>query len=112
MFYGNLFVAKLLEFKHFGKGTFTDMGTTYKMMRRDCLKRILPNLDPTINMSFNAYFLDKVLQMDEVIIECPITFYKRVGESKGGNVNNLRALKVGFEMIRGVLIGWPEKRKL
>ena len=32
MYYGNLFAGKLLEVKHLGKGTFTDVGTTYKMM--------------------------------------------------------------------------------
>ena len=28
MYYGNFFVAKLLEIKHLGRGTFTDVGTT------------------------------------------------------------------------------------
>jgi len=40
------------------------------------------------------------------VIECPITFHARVGVSKGGNVDNLRALKVGLRMIIGILIGW------
>ena len=35
MYYGNFFVAKLLEAKHVGKGTFTDVGTTYKLCRND-----------------------------------------------------------------------------
>ncbi len=37
MYYGNLFVGKLLEFKHLGRGTMTDVGTTYKLCRRDAL---------------------------------------------------------------------------
>ena len=35
MYYGNFFVGKLLEFKHLGRGTFTDVGTTYKLARRE-----------------------------------------------------------------------------
>jgi hypothetical protein len=40
------------------------------------------------------------------MVECPVTFFARVGESKGGNVNNIRALKVGTRMILGMLLGW------
>ena len=31
MYYGNFFVGKLLELKHPGRGTFTDVGTTYHL---------------------------------------------------------------------------------
>ena len=31
---------------------------------------------------------------------------KRMGLSKGGNTNNLRALKVGLSMIWGLTFGW------
>jgi len=34
MYYGNLFVGKLLEAKHLGCSTITDVGTTYKLCRR------------------------------------------------------------------------------
>ena len=30
MYYGNFFVGKLLELKHLGRGTLTDMGTTIR----------------------------------------------------------------------------------
>jgi hypothetical protein len=94
MYYGNFFVGKLLEAKHLGRGTFTDVGTTYKIIRRDCLTRLLPHLDPRINLEFNAHFLDRALE---------------TGESKGGNVNNLRALRVGIRMILGLSFGWRER---
>ena len=107
MYYGNFFVGKLLELKHLGRGTFTDVGTTYKLLRRDSLVRLMPQLNPAINMEFNAHFLDTALGSGERLVECPITFHPRVGVSKGGNVNNLRALKVGLRMIRGLCFGWP-----
>ncbi len=106
MYYGNLFVGKLLEAKHLGRGTITDVGTTYKLCRRDALIDLLPRLNPAVNMEFNAHFLDVALGSGQVLLECPITFHRRVGVSKGGNVNNWRGLTVGSRMILGLVLGW------
>jgi hypothetical protein len=106
MYYGNFFVGKLLELKHLGRGTFTDVGTTYKLLRRQSLQRLMPVLNPAVNLEFNAHFLDVALAYGESIVECPITFHPRVGISKGGNVNNGRALMVGLRMMRGLCLGW------
>ena len=106
MYYGNLFVGKLLEFKHLGRGTITDVGTTYKLCRRDTLLNLLPCLNPAVNLEFNAHFLDTALAHELVLVECPITFHPRVGLSKGGNVNNWRGFTVGSRMIAGLLFGW------
>ena len=110
MYYGNFFVGKLLEAKHFGRGTFTDVGTTYKILRRTALEKLLVHLNPQINLEFNAHFLDTALQYSHLLVECPVTFHARIGKSKGGNVNNLRATKVGLRMIRGLIFGWGSVR--
>ena len=107
MFYGNFAVGKLLEIKHLGQGTFTDVGTTFKLIRRDILPDLLSDLDPSVNLEFNAYFMDRVLSLGYLMMECPVTFHRRVGVSKGGNVSNWRALRVGTRMILGLLAGWP-----
>lgn len=106
MYYGNFFAGKLLEFKHLGQGTFTDVGTTYKVVRRESLQRILTLLDPCVNLEFNCHFLDVALAHGFSVVECPITFHARVGVSKGGNVNNWQAFKVGCRMILGLCVGW------
>jgi glycosyltransferase involved in cell wall biosynthesis len=106
IYYGNFAVGKLLELKHIGRGTFTDVGTTYKLCRTEALERLLPHLDPRVNLEFNAHFLDCALATGVDVVECPITFFARVGPSKGGNVNNARAMKVGLRMIAGLLMGW------
>jgi len=106
MYYGNVFVGKLLEAKHLGRGTITDVGTTYKLCRRDALIRLMPYLDPSVNLEFNAHFLDVALDRGCDIVECPITFHARVGLSKGGNVNNRRALFVGLRMLYGIVWRW------
>jgi hypothetical protein len=106
MYYGNLFVGKLLEAKHLGRSTITDVGTTYKLCRRESLVRLLPKLNPAVNLEFNAHFLDTALGHGQVLLECPITFHQRVGVSKGGNTNNWRGLIVGVRMIVGLVFGW------
>lgn len=106
MYYGNIFVGKLLEAKHLGRGTITDVGTTYKLCRRSILPDLLASLNPAVNLEFNAHFLDVTLGKDLVLLECPITFHARVGASKGGNVNNWRGLTVGSRMIFGLMSNW------
>ena len=59
-----------------------------------------------MNLEFNAHFLDTALEQGLILVECPITFYQRVGVSKGGNVNNWRGLVVGVRMILGLLSDW------
>jgi len=110
MYYGNLFVGKLLEAKHLGRSTITDVGTTYKLCRSGVIQRLLPVLDASINLEFNAYFLDKALRYGFFVVECPITFYQRVGVSKGGNTGNLRAMAVGCRMMLGIIFGWWPSR--
>lgn len=110
MYYGNFIAAKLLEAKHIGQGTLTDVGTTYKLCRNSALTRLLPLLNPEINLEFNAYFLDTALENGFAVVECPVTFHNRGGVSKGGNVNNWRAFKVGMRMIVAMIFGWPRRR--
>jgi glycosyltransferase involved in cell wall biosynthesis len=106
MYYGNLFVGKLLEAKHLGRSTITDVGTTYKLCRKRALVELLPRLRPAVNLEFNAHFLDTALENGLTIVECPITFHARVGVSKGGNTSNFRALKVGCRMMIGIIFAW------
>jgi hypothetical protein len=108
MYYGNIFVGKLLEAKHLGRGTITDVGTTYKLCRRDALLKLLPLVNPAINLEFNAHLLDVALEHGIVLIEIPITFHPRVGVSKGGNTNNWRGFSVGLKMIKGITFGWAK----
>jgi hypothetical protein len=106
MHYGNLFAGKVLELKHLGMVSLTDVGTTYKLCRNAPLRELLTQLDPAVNLEFNAYFLDRALKAGQRILECPITFYPRVGTSKGGNVNNRIATRLGLRMLFGIFVDW------
>jgi glycosyltransferase involved in cell wall biosynthesis len=106
MHYGNLFAGKVLELKHLGQVSLTDVGTTYKLCRNSALRELMPRLNPRVNLEFNAYFLDTVLTAGVRILECPITFYPRVGMSKGGNLNNRVATRLGLSMLLGIFANW------
>ena len=106
MHYGNLFAGKVLELKHLGMVSLTDVGTTYKLCRNAPLRELMTKLNPEVNLEFNAYFLDTALKAGMRILECPITFYPRVGTSKGGNVNNRIATRLGLRMLYGIFVDW------
>ena len=106
MHYGNLFAGKVLELKHLGMVSLTDVGTTYKLCRNPALRGLMGRLNPQVNLEFNAYFLDTALKAGLRILECPITFYPRVGTSKGGNVNNRIATRLGLRMLLGIFVDW------
>lgn len=110
MYWGNFVAAKVLELKHLGRGTITDLGTTYKLCRSEYIRELLPHLDPRVNLEFNAHFIDTVMGSHGCFVEVPITFWKRVGVSKGGNVSNFRALKVGLRMLLGIVVSWKLAR--
>jgi hypothetical protein len=106
MHYGNLFAGKVLELKHLGTVSLTDVGTTYKVCRNAALRELMKKLDPAINLEFNAYFLDSALTAGLRILECPISFHPRVGASKGGNINNRIATRLGVRMLYGIFVDW------
>jgi Glycosyltransferase like family 2 len=110
MHYGNLLAGKLLDLKYPGVATITDLGTTYKAMRRSTLHALLTTVDPNVNLEFNAHLLDRALATGLRIVEVPITFWPRVGASKGGNINHRRAAWVGLRMVRGIVFGWHRQQ--
>ena len=106
MHYGNYFVAKLLEFKYTGEATLSDVGSTYKVIKRKTLLKLVGKLNFNINHEFNAHFLETVMKNGHSLLECPITFHPRVGLSKGANQSNLKSTIVGLRMIIGIFFGW------
>ena len=112
IYIGNFAVAKLLQLKHLGLGTITDVGTTYKLCDSKTIRNYIHIFNPEINHQFNAHFLDKVISNRIRLVEVPITFHKRVGKSKGGNSSNFQAVIVGIGMIFGIVFGWPQRKNI
>lgn len=104
---GNLFIAKLLQFRYWdwgigGRVRFTDVGCTYRAIRAEALGRILPALHVGGD-HFGPNMVMVALEHGLRVVEVPVTFWKRVGASKGGNANWRKAFKLGLVMIWHIL---------
>jgi glycosyltransferase involved in cell wall biosynthesis len=97
---GNVFVAKLVQVL-FGGPSLTDCGCTLRLTHRAALARILDDL--TVGQShFLPEMVIAALRRGLRIIEVPVNYRGRVGESKiTGRLSG--TLRTGFHMIALVL---------
>lgn len=97
---GNMAVAKLLGILH-GYLPLTDVGCTLRIIRREMLEAILPELDAE-GASFSPQMIVKVLQHGGKIKEIPVYYLMRVGEAKI-TTSKGRAFRTGLKMIKVIL---------
>lgn len=99
--YGNWFVGKVMEFVHNGP-SLTDVGCTYRLIRKDALKKIQGKF--TVKQS---HFLPEMtilaLKKGLKIVEIPVNYKKRKGESKITG-STWKAFKLGLIMIWFILV--------
>lgn len=94
---GNWICAKELEFL-WGGPSLTDVGCTYKLFHRESIQVIQENL--TVKGShFSPHLMIECLRRKLKIIEIPINYYSRVGNSKITGGNNLRTIRLGVVMF-------------
>lgn len=120
MFYvwGNFFLAKLIQIKYFsllhmGIVNLTDVGCSYRCIRRDALEKIIQDfthpgteevvVKPTSGL-FAIYTTMLGLKHDLRIVEVPITFKKRIGISKTESDKKPKAIKYGLEFLWYIII--------
>jgi glycosyltransferase involved in cell wall biosynthesis len=78
--YGNWAVGKLLEYLHDGP-CLTDVGCTYKLLRRESLRKIMDRF--TVGAShFSPELMIIAIRSGLVCVEIPVHYRKRVGTSK------------------------------
>lgn len=94
--WGNVFMAKLMQLR-FLKVRLTDMGCTYRMIRKEALEKIIDELEVDGN-HFSCEMILKALKKNLTVIEIPVTFRKRVGESKGVGSDFFKAARTAFAM--------------
>ena len=97
---GNMAVAKLLGLLH-GYPPLTDVGCTLRLIRREMLEAILPELDAE-GAAFSPQMIVKVLQYGGKIKEIPVHYLIRVGEAKI-TTSKRKAFGTGLKMIRVIL---------
>ena len=112
--WGNLFLAKLIQLKHFSQDhlsvvNLTDVGCVFMIIKRDALLKIIDQLSKidteklTWNVSMRLYMTLLVIENDLRLIEVPVTFKKRIGKSKIGTGKNLRTIKMGLIFLWVIL---------
>lgn len=94
---GNWAVAKQMEYL-FNGPSLTDVGCTYKLIKRNAYEQIRPRLTVT-GSHFSPDFMVRVLEAKIPCVEIPIHYRARVGESKITGGNAPRTIRLGFRMI-------------
>jgi cellulose synthase/poly-beta-1,6-N-acetylglucosamine synthase-like glycosyltransferase len=106
MAWGNLYLAILIRLRYWnwaflGRVQLTDVGCTYRVIRREALARIIDKL--TVGSHhFSPHMILVVLREYLAVTEVPIKFRRRVGVSKGAGGNKWTALRVGLAMIGSI----------
>jgi glycosyltransferase involved in cell wall biosynthesis len=94
--YGNVAVAKLLEYLHNGP-CLTDVGCTYKLLRRQALQYLAPMF--TVGGShFSPELMMLAIRTKLNCVEIPVHYQPRTGTSKITG-SAWRAFKLGLRMI-------------
>ena len=100
---GNVAVAKLLEYLHNGP-CLTDVGCTFKMIKASALAKIRHPFHVG-GSHFSPEFMILCIRSQLKCIEIPVTYKKRIGQSKITN-NNWKALKLGLRMVMLISEYW------
>ncbi len=119
MFYiwGNLFLAKLLQLKYFslqhtGVAEIEDLGCSYRCIKREALIKIVDQMDKVFiknkiyELQFSpigTYMAMIAIENNLKIVQVPITFQKRVGESKSGVSKKKYGFKIGLHFLWAIL---------
>jgi hypothetical protein len=99
--YGNWAVAKLLEYLHNGP-CLTDVGCTYKLLRREALQQIAP-LFSVGGSHFSPELMIIAIRSKLVCVEIPVHYQPRSGISKITG-SFWRAFRLGLRMIRMIIV--------
>lgn len=112
--WGNIFLAKLIQIKYFslkhlGVVNLTDVGCAMRLIRKDCLEKIIPSLYyensefPIASDSIQLHITMLAIENNFRLIEIPITFNKRQGKSKLRSDEFFIGLKWGFKFLWFIL---------
>jgi glycosyltransferase involved in cell wall biosynthesis len=109
--WGNIAVGTLLRLRFWhpqflGAASLSDVGCTYRAIRKDSLDRILSDLVVGEN-HFSPHMLLVALYRGLSVIEIPITLRRRIGVSKGAGRSFWAGLQVGLLMIWHIVTYTP-----
>jgi len=105
--WGNMFLAKMVQVKffdvrHWGRVRLTDVGCTMRAIRADALRKMVEELSVG-GHSFSPHMLMVAISKGLKVVEIPVTFRRRWGESKGAGAGKLKGLGIGLRMMWHIL---------
>ena len=111
--WGNIAVSALLRLRFWdsqflGAARLSDVGCTYRAIRRDAVLRILPALEVGQD-HFSPHMMLVALDYGLSLIEIPITFRRRIGTSKGASRSMWKGLRVGLAMMWHIMTYQPRR---
>ncbi len=104
--WGNQLGAKLLQLRFWdwrflGKARLSDLGCTYRAIRREALAEIIDELSVGGN-HFSPHMIMVSMRQGHAVVEVPIRFRPRVGLSKGAS-SIPKAVGIGLAMLWHIL---------
>ena len=104
--WGNYFLAKLIQFKFINLGhlgtELTDVGCGFLAVRKTALSKVIEKLKmhdtqkPVWSVGMRLYLLLQIIENDLRLIEIPVSFKKRTGQSKIGSLNKSTSIRIGL----------------
>lgn len=99
--WGNLLLAKLIQIQFWEKCRLTDVGCTFRGIKRQALLKVVDKFregGPCFSPEMIIWCLKSQLR----IVEIPVRYMKRVGQSKI-TANRKKSLVVGLKMLKIIL---------
>lgn len=108
MAWGNMFLAQLIRLRYWdpvfmGQTRLTDVGCTFRAIRRKPLERIIEQLTVGGHY-FSPHMILVALREGLSVVEVPIKFRERVGTSKGAGGDARRAIITGLQMVGEIVV--------
>jgi hypothetical protein len=90
------------EWQFLGQVRLSDLGCTFRAIRREALAQIIDDLKVGGD-HFSPHMIMASLRRGQTLVEVPITFWPRVGVSKGASGSLPKATRVGLAMLWSIL---------
>jgi glycosyltransferase involved in cell wall biosynthesis len=112
--WGNYWLAKLIQFKyfslhHFGIINLTDVGCLFRVIKKESLEKLTDKFidnktgDAIGGPAFPLYLTMRSIEKDLRIVEVPLTFNKRLGQSKTRSDEKISGIKYGLIFLKFIL---------
>jgi len=99
--WGNIFLAKMIQIQFWKRCRLTDVGCTFRAIKKSSLDKILPKINVG-GTTFSPAMIIFCLKAGLKTVEVPVRYRKRLGESKI-TANYKKSINVGLRMLKLIL---------